>query len=396
MPTLRTCHRFALPVLFLVALTGVASPAAAQAVNSGKWEVEFHGGGVLPTNSARGTVSLPAAGQTFTTSGIFPPPAPQVLAVSSSRRESSWYFGDGAVLFNQMAAAIAASTVAATPPFSGRITTLDPVLGRSLGEGRRGGDVGARVRRVLTPRLSAELSVDYSLARIQISQANRDAIDATRSSFVAAFNGLITGNPSRVLKNLTSTAVLEKGSAHQLFSSGALIIHLRTIGDVTPYATVGAGVISTVGKMPTATLTGNYQFLNPSGSPIDETDTVTVRAERDDWKAAGVVGGGLKYQATPHWGIRIDARVSLSRNNSNTSLDATPNVSLGQLPAGRGLVNADPTIQFSNSSEPVTTLGVTSVAASTLTGPAISGLRTWSGRGVSSHSNITVGAFWRF
>jgi hypothetical protein len=375
---------------------GVVSPAAAQVVNSSRWEVDFHGGGVLPANSRRGTVSLPPAGQTFTTSGIFPPPAPQVLVVSSSRRESSWYFGDGAVLFNQMAAAIAASTVAATPPFSGRIITLDPVLARSLAEGHRGGDLGARVRRVLTPRFSAELSVDYSLARIEISQANRDAIDATRSSFIAAFNGLITGNPSRVLKNLTSTAVLEEGNAHQLSTSGALVIHLKTSGNVIPYATLGAGVISTVGKTPTATLTGNYQFLNPSGSPIDETDVVTVRDGRGGRMAAAVTGGGLKYQVSSHWGIRVDTRLTFSKNAANTTVDATPNVALGSLPAGRGLVNADPTIQFSNSSEPVTTLGVTSVAASTLTGPAITGLRTWSGAGVSSHSNLTVGAFWHF
>jgi hypothetical protein len=70
---------------------------------------------------------------------------------------------------------------------------------------------------------------------------------------------------------------------------------------------------------------------------------------------------------------------------------------LGLLPAGRGLLNADPTIQFSNnSSDPVTALGVTAVAASTLTGPAMTDLRTWSGSGVSSHTNITAGIFWRF
>jgi hypothetical protein len=213
---------------------------------------------------------------------------------------------------------------------------------------------------------------------------------------VASFNGLITGNPSRVLKNLTSTAMLDEGNAHQVLTSGALIIHLKTSGEVIPYATVGAGVASIVGKLPTARLTGNYQFLNPSGSQIDETDTVTVRDRQDDRVATGVFGAGVTYQISSHWGMRMDARVSLSKNVENTTVDAAPDVATGALPAGRGLLNADPTIQFSNSSEPVTTLGVTYIGSSTLTGPAITGFRTWSGRGVSTHANITVGAFWRF
>jgi len=297
-------------------------------------------------------------------------------------------------LFNQVASALAAGGVA---QFPGRITTLDPVLGKSLGERRRGGSIGARLSRVLTPRLSAELSVDYSFSRLQITEANSDAIEATRASFIPAFNGLITFNPNRVLNSLTSTAALESGGGHQLFTSGALIINLRTTGDVIPYATVGASLISTTGKMPSATLRGNYRFLLPGGAPINETDNVTVRDTRDDRTVAGILGGGVKYHVSPRWGIRLDARVSLSTNTASTVLDATPNVALGLLPAGRSLLNANPTIQFSNnSSDPTTALGVTAVGASTLTGPAMTGLRTFSGSGVSSHTNITAGIFWRF
>jgi hypothetical protein len=383
--------------LCLVELVAVVAPAGAQTADSGKWEIEFHGGGMLSTNPTAGTVSLPGPGQLFTTAAIYPPPAPPVLVVASSRRESSWYFGDGAILFNQVAAALAASSVAMTAPFPGRIITLDPVLGKSLGERRGGGSVGARVSRVLTPRLSAELSVDYSLARLQIAQANSDAIEATRASFISAFGGLITSNPSRVLKSLTSTATLENGGGRELFTSGALIINLKTAGHIIPYAAVGASLISTTGTMPSATLKGNYQFSNPSGSPINETDTVTVRDARDERTVAGILGGGVKYHVGPRWGIRLDARVSLGKNTASTVLDATPNVALGLLPAGRGLLNADPTIQFSNnSSDPVTALGVTAIAASTLTGPAVTGVRTFSGSGVSSQMNITAGIFWRF
>jgi len=375
--------------LCLVVLVLGVAPAAAQTANFGKWEIEFHGGGLVPTNPTGGTVSLPGPGQVFTPAAFINP--------RSSRRESSWYFGDGAILFNQVASALAAGGVA---EFPGRITTLDPVLGRSLGEWRRGGSIGARVSRVLTPRLSAELSVDYSLARIQITQANSDAIEATRASFISAFNGLITFNPGRVLNSLTSTAALERGGGHQLFTSGALIINLRTTGDVIPYATVGASLISTTGKMPSTTLKGNYQFLvtgQTSAPAVNETDNLTVTDARDARTVAGILGGGVKYHVSPRWGIRLDARLSLSKNTASTVLDATPDVALGLLPAGRIVLNADPTIQFSNnSSDPFTAQGVTAVAASTLTGPAIAGLRTFSGSGVSSHTSITGGVFWRF
>jgi len=381
------------PLAACLAALAVAPPAAAQTAGSRNWEIEIHAGGVSPTSPTTGSVSLPAPGQAFTTTATFPT-APGVV-ISSSRRESSWYFGDGALLFNQTASTLATS--ATTVPFSGRIVTLDPVLGRSLGEERRGGVVGVRVSRVLTPRLGAELSIDYDLARIQMTQANIDSIEATRASFIAGFSGLIGFTPTRVLKSLTSTATLNSGSGHQLFTSGALIINLRTTGHAIPYATVGASLISTIGNMPSATLEGNYQFLNPSGSPIDETDRVTVTDARDRRTVAGILGGGVKYHVSPRWGIRLDARMSLSRNAASTALDATPNVALGRLPAGRAVLFADPTIVFSNnSSDPVTAGGVTAVEASTLTGPAMSGVRTFSGTGVSTNTNIIAGIFWRF
>jgi len=380
----------------LISLATVVPPARAQTNAPGKWEVELHGGGLLSSNPTAGSVSLPGPGAAFTTAGLYPPPAPPVIVVATSRYESSWYFGDGALLFNQAATALAANPVAMTGAFSGRMVALDPVLGSALGGWGRTGNIGARVGRVLTPRLAAEPSVAYGLARPQITPADRDPIEATRARFIAAFNGLITSNPGRVLKNLTSTATLDDGSAHQLFTSGTIVINLMTSGRIIPYATIGASLNSIVGTMPSVTLAGNYQFQNASGSQMNESDNVTVSDARAGNSVAGILGGGVKYQISPRWGIRIDARVSLSKNSGGTVLDAAPNVVLGTLPAGRIALNADPTIQFGNSAGPVTSLGVTSVAPSSLTGPAIADLGTWSGSGVSSHGNIAAGLFWRF
>ena len=380
--------------MLVVCLSAAAAPAVAQTAGSGKWEIEFHGGGMLPANPTGGTVSLPPQGELFTSVSNVPAIGP---AVHASRRQSSWYFGDGANIFNGLADSLVATGQA---QFSGRLATLDPVLGRSLAAKRRGGSIGARVSRVLTPRFSAELSVDYNLARLEIARANSDAIEATRASFIPAFRGLLVPsgiaiNVNRVLNSVTSDAALEPGSSHHLSTGGALLINLRTNGDVVPYATVGASLISTIGRLPSATLAGNYQFLSV-GAPMNESDTVTVRDARDAHTVAGILGGGVKYNVSPRWGIRLDARVSLSKNTTGTTLDATPNVVMGGLPAGRFLFLAPTTIMFSNSTLPVTNQGVTVAGISTLTGPALTGVRTFSGSGVSAHTNIAAGLFWRF
>ena len=388
--TMPTRLRFGRLALCLMALVTTVLPAGAQTTGVGKWEVEFRAGGMWSTNPTGGTVSLPVPGPVFSTaSGVTNPPP-------TSRRVSSWYFGDGALLFHQAASSLAMQT-ASPMALSGQITTLDPALGRSLGTWPSGGIIGVSVIRPMTPRLSAELSVDYGLQRLQITQSNSDAIEATRASFIPAFTGMITVNPNRVLSSVTSTATLDRGSRHQFVASGTLLVNLRTTGDIVPYATFGAGLISIVGKAPSVTLRGNYQFLLPNGAPIDETDRVTVREAGDNQTLAGILGGGVKYHVSPRWGIRFGVRVAFSKNAANTLVDASPNVALGQRPAGRGVLGAEPSIQFSNnSSDPVTALGVTAVAASTLTGPAITELRTFSGSGVSTHTNIAAGIFWRF
>ena len=77
-------------------------------------------------------------------------------------------------------------------------------------------------------------------------------------------------------------------------------------------------------------------------------------------------------------------------------LVATPNVAR-LTPPGRGALGGTPSIQFSNNStDPVTSMGVTAVAASSLTGSPLSGHRTFMGSGAMSQANVTIGVFWRF
>src|SRR5439155_15657393 len=97
----------------MVPVVLMAAPAHAQQA-SGKWEIEFHAGGGPVSNPTDATANLPVAGPPFTT-----------VVATTSRRTPSWYFGDGAVLLNQVNAALGLSP---------RITPLDSVFKSSLAD----------------------------------------------------------------------------------------------------------------------------------------------------------------------------------------------------------------------------------------------------------------------
>lgn len=354
---------------FLAALllAPLARPAAAQTTAERKWEIEFHGGGMLVRNPTSSTVSLPGAGEPFTTG-----------PGQTSRRVSSWYFGDGATLLNQLRAL----------PFFNLplMTSLDPVLGGLLAERRHGGSFGVRVSRALNSRLAAEFSLDYSLAQLEITGAAVTGIATSRDSFLAVFNDLLRGPFSQ--PRVTSTADLGDGKARQVVSTGTLNINLKTSGNLIPYVTAGAGVISSVGATPSATLAGNYQFLLlPFLSPHDQSDTVSVRDSRPDHALVGVFGGGVRWHASPRWGVRFDVRGHLSRNKVSTLLDAnSATVTRTAPPLTTFSTPTNPSIQFSNGP----------ARPSSLSGPRIDGVETFSGNGIQSQFNITAGVFWRF
>jgi hypothetical protein len=195
----------------------------------------------------------------------------------------------------------------------------------------------------------------------------------------------------------TSIATMNDGHGTQLFTTGALVVNLKTSGPLIPYLTAGAGLLTNRGDWPDATLVGNYRFstsavnVGPgnrlvfSTIPINETDSVTVQASRDKHAFAGVVGGGLKYSFARHWGVRGDARVYMSKYTSRVTVTASPSVAAG-VPAGATQTFTSPNIQFSNNP---------SFGSSTLSG-SLAGFETFSGSSVQSTTMVTGGIYFRF
>ena len=350
--------------------SGAAAPPAPAPA---KWEFEVHFGGAFGSQPTGGTaVGTFPVGESFT--------AP--LTGAPSRYASTWYFGDGARLLNQIAAGFI------VVPTSTRIQTLDPVLTRAGIERKRGLSVGGRVSRRLTSRLSAEFNVDSVARTINLTGATLTGVEATRASFGPVWNAIIATGGGVLFTNgsTSSTTALTDGTDTRHTSvTGAVNIALTTGTRVVPYLTAGGGVVIRSGDLPSATLTGNYQFSFVGLAPLNESDVVKVHFAAKDRAPVGVFGGGIKYALSGRHGLRADLRVNLSRNSLDTLVDAQPARVIGTPPFSIPSTTV-PALVFSN----------TPATRSSLSGPAISDLKTFTGSGTDVQSSLTVGYFVRF
>jgi hypothetical protein len=340
------------------------------------WEIEGHIGGSFPSNPTSGAARLPPVGASYQVPAPpLPPGFPGAREWPPSREVSSWYFGDGSVLFNDARPVL--------PPVP--ITPLDPVLTRA-GAGRDGGLLlGFRVARALNDRLSAEFSFDASLARVRMRDDARAAIETTSTSFVQAFDSLSWIGFAGVDSNVT----IHREGGGQLNATGALTVNLLTGHRWTPYATIGGGVVSSVGDMPHATLVGKYQvvdiFLESGTILVDDTDTVNVRYEMNPAPIL-LLGGGFKFDLSPRAGIRGDVRFGIASNRGRVVID-TEASHAGVSYFSTVLVGRNSTAVFSspgNARQP------------SLSGPALSGFETFTGTRYQVDTAITVGYFTRF
>jgi hypothetical protein len=342
----------------------LAMAVQVEAQRPRNWTIEFHAGGSLVGNAPDGTVSLPAAGSPFTT-----------VVGTPSRRISSWYFGDGALLFNEANAALGLAS---------RITPLDPLFQSALSEREQGASFGFRLSRSITRRFDAEFSLDYSRTPLVLRPSALAVFEATRDSYVPAFTALIGSGPF-VGPTVSSEGTIDDEEGGQATLTGALNVNLMTAGRFIPYVSAGAGVRSNFGGMPSATLQGRYRFQPLGLFPVDESDSVSVRTSVDEG-VVGVFGGGLKFAVSRLWGVRFDIRALVNKVSVETLVDTRSRPS-SATPSGAAASLSVPSLQFSNTA----TLG-----PSSLTGPLLNGFRIFEGRDWHNQTNISGGVFLKF
>lgn len=358
-------YPFTAGVAVALAFAAAAPCAFAQDATSRKWEVEFHAGGARSTAATGGTAATLPVGATFTTP-----------AQSQSRRQSSWLFGDGTVLLNSVNARLAPSSM---------LTPLDAVITAAPASRASGASAGFRLGRRLGARYSAELTVDYARTPLRFTQAAVDGIEATRSTFITAFRGLFLSGPSPN-PTVNATVTFTEGTGYELLTTGVLGVDLTTRGRVIPYVVGGGGIAHHGGTLPAAALAGNYGFPIPfAGLAISETDRVTVRLETRANAPVAVFGGGFRYAGSPRWGLRGDVRFFAGRVKTDVLVDTSPSVST----TSPGIILISPT-------SPSAVFSSSPSVTSSLTGPALSGLRTFQGSGSAVRTNIAAGVYLRF
>jgi len=328
------------------------------------WELEVHAGGhVMSSNPTSGTpiVEFPVG-----------PPLPTGGGASLTRAVSSWYFGDGARLLNDV-------NVRFGVP--GRITPLDTAVSRAIAERKDGAVFGARVARYLTRRIALELNIDYAPSKLEFVDGVNAAIEATSTSFLAAWRDLL-GTGFTFNNSVTSTTASVAGNGHDITTTGALRFHFPESHGWRPYVTGGAGVIVYDGKAPSATLTGDYGFLFGNTFPINEQDIATVSVRTKDSAALGMLGGGVEYDFSRRHGLRADVRLEFHSSRVDTVLSAQPSVTL-QPPSFVVATGLSPSIQFSNS----TIFG----RPSSLSGPDVNDLETFNGAGTRTRVRVSIG-----
>lgn len=353
----------------VIGLFAIGLPIAADAqstTGAKRWEVEFYGGVSAAKAPETGTTALPPPGAPISTSSpIFP-----------SRQVVSWFFGDGATLLNDVNASFLL-----TP----RVTPLDSAFASPGFDAGARGAFGVRLRRALTPRVSAELGFDTAPARAELPDALDEAAESTRASFESAFGALLSTGPFTNV-SVAATRQTTSGSRRDFTATAALNVDVTPLGSFVPYLTAGAGVASASGDSPAMSLEGRYRFNVLNQIAIEEIDRVTVLVERDRTFVA-VAGGGVRRDLSQRWRLRIDGRVFIGPGGQRMLLDAAPSVTSGT-PAGYIESFTHPSVQFSNNAS--------TGRQSSLSAAPIQRFSIFESDGLATRVLVTVGLAARF
>jgi hypothetical protein len=363
----------------VVCICFVPFAAAQKNADAGpKWEVEVHAGVTAANHPTAGVGALPPPGNPFIT-----------IEGTPSRSVQSWFFGDGALLLNQVQALDPSS------PY--RITPLDSTLTSALLRRDLSGVVGVRLNRRLNARLSAEVSAEFCACRLSLEPEVRSAVEASRASFDSTWKSFFSDwksdSPVDKAGAIATISFDENKHGGEIFITGTLNIALRTQGKLIPYLAVGAGTEYRSEGLPIVTLTGFYgiekvSLPSPqSPSPnINFSDTLTMHFDASQ-SVVGVVGGGIKYNLDSRWGLRFDARMHLSRDSVDNLVDTgTKSGGTPRLPPpipNTYVFGGDPSIQFS------TTLGSGRTVG-------LKDFRTYRGNGIQQSVIVTAGVFRKF
>jgi hypothetical protein len=354
--------------------TQTAKPPAPPRKPAGppKWTFEIHGGTLAGGSTSGSPVGDLPAGTPFSTVNGLP-----------SQQVTSWYYGAGSTLFNQVAAAFGSQF----GPFNvtiPRITPIDDVVRRSGLARSSAVAIGIRVQRVLTPKIKAEFTFDRAKRSAAVAGDVQAALESSRASFDAAFRALLATIP-QTGGQVTTALTTPEVTGSRVVVTGSLVLSLVKRGKLEAYAVAGAGGVVNSGSALDVQLRGGYNFSIGSQYPINESETIVIHYTEQEQSGAGVVGGGVTFDVNPKGGLRVDVRAVISKNGLVTTLDSAT-----------GGVRGSPFTAFPSITTPAIQFSTTTGTPTSLGGAAVNGLETFKGTGMSTRIQFSVGYFFRF
>lgn len=374
---MRRCAGAGVPVLRceLLALSAMLVWGAGVAQAQPRWEIDFHVGGLTGTDAMSGAGTLPPVGAAF--------PIPNPFTPQSSRRVSSWFFGDGPQLF--------------TTATRQSLNPLDSVLTSASATRRGGPGIGLRLGRRVGERWSVAVSLDYGRG-LAISSASVDQIETVRASFESAF-----GSMSVPIADASAVAVVAHEDDGSLMPIVSVTYDFLRRGRAATFVMAGAGAISRLGDEPEVSLVGQYRTAGTflvNGVPISvlERDEVLVHYRSNAHAFVSTIGAGVRLELSPRWQLRFEGAGLFVRDRLDVMVDARPST---QPPPPTGslavIVGSNPAVVFSNAelatrppNSPIIPL------PSSLSGPVLENFGTFSGRATQARFSATVGLGLRF
>ena len=186
-------------VAFVLTAAVVVTPVECQAqdiTTKANWEIDAHVG-IVGAGFGGGTSRpLPSADGFTTVTG------------APSAAVSSWFFGAGTALFNQV------NGRAGNP--SASIVSLDQALQEGIARRRGGINAGFTVARWLSPRLALEIQGDYAPSGIVMNNIARASLENTTTSYTEAWTQLFNAGLAAdgVASDVLVSGEAETGGGH--------------------------------------------------------------------------------------------------------------------------------------------------------------------------------------
>jgi opacity protein-like surface antigen len=334
-----------------------------------KWEIEIHGSGFLKDDANGGVKSTPPAGASFATI------APNV----NSRAVSSFLFGDGNALINQVLVGQGLNPI---PSLDGAILNNRFALERQSNIGG-----GIRLSRYVGRRIwldwTNEYDFDYDDGSFEINEKEDADGFHSMQAWATSLESLLAtcGKPCPFAVAALQTSTHEKG--HQFSSALTANYDLPTNGRFVPYVGAGAGLVVSFAGTPRQEYFGHYSSVDGS---IQGSDHVKVNFQVPPVVPALIVASGAKYQISDRWGLRMEMRNNFESHSFTTVVQAQPEFSEGG--AGNAIVlsGGGAAVQFSDNQ---------SLAPSSLSKP-LAQFRTFKSTGLRYEGRISGGVYYRF